>query len=97
RRKAPASSDEHPQLAALTNAGTDDQTGTDEEDDTLAGLSAWSVGSKRNLEFIQELGAAMSRKLEGFDIREELGKIKYAQGIINEGFGQRGAFANIQE
>ncbi|CAM9923868.1 unnamed protein product, partial [Choristocarpus tenellus] len=39
----------------------------------------------------------MSKTLEGFDIHAELAKIGFAQGLIDEGFGQRGAFANIQE
>ncbi|CAM9761994.1 unnamed protein product, partial [Scytosiphon promiscuus] len=106
RRKPPkVKKEEEVDAAAEARAkcGRDERTATDTDDDnisSIADLSALSSKAKRNHLSVQELGAAMSQALEGFDIREELNKIEcleYAQGIINEGFGQRGAFADIQE
>ncbi|CBJ49003.1 hypothetical protein Esi_0115_0046 [Ectocarpus siliculosus] len=102
RRKPPRATNEQEaaEAAAAQARREGDRTATETDDDALssiAGLSAWSIQGKRNHLSVQELGAVMSQTLEGFNIREELGKIEFVQGIINEGFGQRGAFAYIQE
>ncbi|CAM9147585.1 unnamed protein product, partial [Pylaiella littoralis] len=103
RRKPPKATKGQEEAMAKRKTDQGDQTATDTDEETLssiAGLSALSAQGKMNHLSVQELGAAMSKALEGFDVRDELDKIgclRYAQSIINGGFGQRGAFAHIQE